>query len=268
MFRGSSAAMIIATYLIAGIFAGLIAGLFGVGGGLIVVPILVVVFQWQGFSPDILTHLAIGTSLATIMFTSVSSFLSHHRKGAVRWTVFKPMSVGIIIGAVLGVATVVQLDGELLKKLFGVFAILIALKMLLKVEITSKRALPGRGIFALAGVIVAWVSSIFGIGGGTLTVPFLSRYRMEMKEVVGTSAACGFPIAVFASISNVAMGAGVQNLPAWSLGYVYLPALAGIVLTSVVFAKLGANLAHYLPGIWLSRMFSAFLMLVGIKFLI
>ena len=260
--------MIIATYLIAGVFAGLIAGLFGVGGGLVVVPILVLAFQWQGFSPDILTHLAVGTSLATIVFTSASSFFSHHRKGAVRWSILKPMSLGIMLGAVLGVATVVQLDGELLKKLFGVFAVLVALKMMLKVEFDSKKALPGNRVFVFAGIVVAWVSSLFGIGGGTLTVPFLSRYRIQMREIVGTSAACGFPIAIFASLSNVYMGANVPGLPEWSAGFVYLPALAGIVLTSVFFAKVGANLAHYLPGTLLNRLFAVFLMLVGIKFLI
>lgn len=260
--------MIIATYLIAGVFAGLIAGLFGVGGGLVVVPILVLAFQWQGFSPDILTHLAVGTSLATIVFTSASSLISHHQKGAVRWAILKPMSLGIILGAFLGVATVIQLNGELLKKLFGIFAVLVAIKMLVKVEFDNKKNVPGSRIFVIAGIIVAWVSSIFGIGGGTLTVPFLSRYRIQMKEVVGTSAACGFPIAIFASISNIYLGEGTQGLPEWSAGFVYLPALAGIVLTSVFFAKLGANLAHFLPGILLNRLFSVFLMLVGIKFLI
>jgi len=260
--------MIIMSYLIAGIFAGLTAGLFGVGGGLIVVPILVVAFQWQGFSPEILTHLAIGTSLATIIFTSASSIFSHHQKAAVRWSIFKPMSLGIMLGAVLGVFTVVQLDGPILKKLFGIFAILVALKMLLKVEMASKKTLPGNPVFVFAGVVVAWVSSIFGIGGGTLTVPFLSRYQIEMKQIVGTSAACGLPIAIFATLSNVLIGADIPGLPEWSVGFVYLPALLGIVLTSVLFAKVGANLAHYLPGALLSRLFSVFLMLVGIKFLI
>lgn len=260
--------MIIISYLIAGIFAGLTAGLFGVGGGLVVVPILVVAFQWQGVSPEILTHLAIGTSLATIIFTSSSSLWSHHQKGAVRWDLFKPMSLGILLGAVLGVYTVIQLEGELLKKLFGLFAILVGVKMLFKVRIELKKPLPGKRVLTAVGVIIAWVSSLFGIGGGTLSVPFLSRYRLEMKYVVGTSAACGLPIALVATISNVTLGAGNDALPEWSLGYVYLPALLGIVLTSVFFARVGASLAHYLPGPLLTRMFAVFLMLVGIKFLL
>tara|TARA_R110001592_G_scaffold356543_2_gene658666 strand:+ start:36625 stop:37407 length:783 start_codon:yes stop_codon:yes gene_type:complete len=260
--------MIIASYLIAGIFAGITAGLFGVGGGLVVVPILIFIFQWQGVSPEVLTHLAIGTSLATIVFTSSSSVIKHNQKGSVLWAIFKPMSIGIMLGAVLGVFTVVQLEGDLLKKMFGVFAILVSIKMMFKVKVEKRKPLPGKPVFIFAGVIVAWVSSIFGIGGGTLTVPFLSRFRIQMKQVVGTSAACGLPIAVFASLSNIVIGSGVPDRPEWSLGFVYLPALLGIALTSIYFARVGANLAHYISGPLLTKLFSAFLMLVGIKFLI
>ncbi len=260
--------MIIASYLIAGVFAGITAGLFGVGGGLVVVPILIFIFQWQGVSPEVLTHLAIGTSLATIVFTSASSVIKHNQKGSVLWAIFKPMSIGIMLGAVLGVFTVVQLEGELLKKLFGVFAIIVSIKMMFKVKVEKRKPLPEKPIFILAGVVVAWVSSIFGIGGGTLTVPYLSRFQIQMKQVVGTSAACGLPIAVFASLSNIAIGSGIPDRPEWSLGFIYLPALLGIAFTSIYFARVGANLAHYLPGPLLRKLFSAFLMLVGIKFLI
>tara|TARA_R110001592_G_scaffold140266_4_gene361027 strand:- start:2034 stop:2816 length:783 start_codon:yes stop_codon:yes gene_type:complete len=260
--------MIIASYLIAGIFAGITAGLFGVGGGLVVVPILIFIFQWQGVSPEVLTHLAIGTSLATIVFTSSSSIIKHNQKGSVLWSIFKPMSIGIMLGAVLGVFTVVQLEGDLLKKMFGIFAILVSIKMMFKLNLETRKPLPEKSVFVVAGIIVAWVSSIFGIGGGTLTVPFLSRFRIQMKQVVGTSAACGLPIAVFASVSNIVIGSGVPDRPEWSLGFVYLPALLGIALSSIYFARVGANLAHYLPGPLLSKLFSGFLMLVGIKFLI
>ena len=260
--------MIIASYLIAGIFAGITAGLFGVGGGLVVVPILIFIFHWQGVSPDVLTHLAIGTSLATIVFTSTSSVIKHNQKGSVLWSVFKPMSIGIMLGAFLGVSTMVQLEGELLKKLFGVFAIAVSVKMMFKVHIDAKKPLPSKSVFTCAGVVVAWVSSIFGIGGGTLTVPFLSRYRIEMKQVVGTSAACGLPIALFATISNMLIGGGTEGRPEWSIGFVYLPALLGIAISSIFFARVGANLAHHISGHLLSKLFSAFLMIVGIKFLI
>lgn len=260
--------MIIASYLLAGIFAGITAGLFGVGGGLVVVPILIFIFHWQGVDPAVLTHMAIGTSLATIMFTSASSVYKHHQLGGVLWTVFKPMAVGIALGAVAGVMTAVQLEGEQLKKMFGIFAILVSIKMMFKVQPEAKKPLPEWPVLVFAGTIVAWVSSIFGIGGGTLSVPFLSRFRLQMKYVVGTSAACGLPIAVFATLSNVVVGAGVETRPEWSAGFVYLPALLAIVMTSIYFARVGASLAHYLPGALLSKLFSAFLMIVGIKFLI
>jgi hypothetical protein len=260
--------MIIIAYLIAGVFAGITAGLFGVGGGLVVVPILIFVFQWQGVSPEVLTHLAIGTSLATIIFTSSSSVIKHNQKGSVLWSVFKPMSAGIMVGAVLGVFTIVQLDGEFLKKIFGLFVILVSIKMFFKLRVEAHKPIPSNSVLILAGVVVAWVSSIFGIGGGTLTVPFLSRFHVQMRQVVGTSAACGLPIAIFASISNVLIGSGVPGRPEWSLGFVYLPALLGIALTSIYFARVGANLAHYLPGPLLSKLFASFLLLVGIKFFI
>tara|TARA_R110002167_G_scaffold236325_12_gene441535 strand:+ start:2447 stop:3229 length:783 start_codon:yes stop_codon:yes gene_type:complete len=260
--------MIIVAYLIAGFFAGITAGLFGVGGGLVVVPILVFVFHWQGVSPEVLTHLAIGTSLATIVFTSSSSVIKHNQKNSVLWSIFKPMSIGIVLGAVLGVFTVVQLDGEFLKKMFGIFAILVSIKMLFKLQVEARKPIPSKPVFIAAGVVVAWVSSIFGIGGGTLTVPFLSRFQIQMKQVVGTSAACGLPIAFFASLSNIVIGSGVPDRPEWSLGFIYLPALLGIAVTSIYFARVGANLAHHLPGPLLTKLFAGFLMLVGIKFLI
>ncbi len=260
--------MIIASYLLAGIFAGLTAGLFGVGGGLVVVPILVFVFERQGFSTDVLTHMAIATSLATIVFTSLSSVYNHQQRGAVLWPVFRPMSAGIALGAVLGVLTVVQLDGGLLKKLFGIFAVIVALRMFIKSRNPQSLALPGKPVLSLVGVVIAWFSAIFGIGGGTLSVPYLSRYRIEMKEVVGTAAACGLPIALFATIGNMLMGSDFQARPEWSLGLIYLPALLGISLCSVYFARVGAQLAHRLPPMLLKRLFAGFLLLVGLRFLV
>jgi uncharacterized membrane protein YfcA len=260
--------MIIASYLLAGIFAGLTAGLFGVGGGLVVVPILVFVFESQGFPPEVLTHMAIATSLATIVFTSMSSVYNHHKRGAVLWSVFKPMSIGIAVGATLGVLTLVQMDGWLLKKLFGIFAVVVALRMFIKSSNAQSLALPGKPVLSSVGVLIAWFSAIFGIGGGTLSVPYLSRYRIEMKEVVGTAAACGLPIALFATLSNMMVGSDFQGRPEWSVGLIYLPALVGISLCSVYFAKVGAQLAHRLPPLLLKKLFAGFLLLVGLRFLL
>lgn len=260
--------MIIASYLLAGIFAGLTAGLFGVGGGLVVVPILVFVFESQGFPVDVLTHMAIATSLATIVFTSLSSVYNHHKRGAVLWPVFRPMSIGIAVGATLGVLTLVQLDGWLLKKLFGVFAVVVAIRMFIKSSSAHSLELPGKFALSSVGVLIAWFSAIFGIGGGTLSVPYLSRYKIEMKEVVGTAAACGLPIALFATLSNAMVGSDFQGRPEWSVGLIYLPALLGISVCSVYFAKVGAQLAHRLPPLLLKKLFAGFLLLVGIRFLL
>lgn len=260
--------MVLITYLIAGTFAGLTAGLFGVGGGLVVVPILVFVFEMQGFDPLVLTHMAIATSLATIVFTSISSVLSHHQRGSVRWDVFKPTSIGIALGAVLGALTLVQIDGWLLRKMFGVFAVLVAAKMIWHSSRVSELALPNSRVLVFAGVFIAWFSSLFGIGGGTLSVPFFSRYQIEMKQIVGTAAACGLPIALFASLSNVLVGQQLEGRPEWSAGLIYLPALLGISVASVYFAKVGAQLAHRVPPDKLKLMFASFLLLVGIRFLL
>lgn len=260
--------MIIASYLLAGIFAGLTAGLFGVGGGLVVVPILVFVFESQGFPPAVLTHMAVATSLATIVFTSLSSVYNHHKRGAVLWKLFKPMSLGIALGAILGVMTVVQLDGWLLKKMFGMFAVTVALRMFFKSSDTLGLALPGTPVLVCVGGFIAWFSAIFGIGGGTLSVPYLSRFRIEMKEVVGTAAACGLPIAVFATMSNMFMGQSIAERPEWSLGLIYLPALLGVSVCSVYFARVGARLAHHLSPKLLKNLFSGFLLLVGVRFLL
>ncbi|TNC82234.1 MAG: hypothetical protein C9356_04245 [Oleiphilus sp.] len=259
--------MVLAVYMLAGACAGLIAGLFGVGGGVIVVPVLIVVFEAQHFPPELLTHMAVGTSLATILFTSLSSVWNHHRLGSVDWRLFRPLSAGIVLGSTLGVLTVLQLDGELVKKLIGGFAVFVSLKMFLQATHESSRPLPGSNILVPAGLVIGWVSAIFGIGGGTLSVPFLSRYAVIMKRVVGTAAACGLPIAIAGTATNVAMGLGLSGRPEWSVGYIYIPAVAGIVISSVYFAKLGAGLAHRLPAERLKKLFALALMIVGLRFL-
>lgn len=260
--------MIILSYLLAGVFAGLVAGLLGVGGGVVVVPILIIAFESQGISDHVLTHMAIATSLATIIFTSLSSIWNHHQNGAVLWPVFKPIGLGIVAGAILGVFTVIQLDGELLKRLIGIFAILVALKMLVKKASSGSRPIPSNASLIMAGGVIGWISSMFGIGGGTLSVPFLSRTNIDMKKVVGTAAACGLPIAVFGAATNVVLGYDVPNRPDWSLGYIYVPACLGVVLMSVYFARVGAKLAHKISSEKLRTLFAVLLLLVGVRFLV
>ncbi|MCV4284058.1 sulfite exporter TauE/SafE family protein [Pseudomonas capsici] len=255
-------------YLALGACAGVLAGLFGVGGGIIIVPVLVLSFGLQGFDASVLTHLAVGTSLATIVFTSINSVRAHHSLGAVRWPIFAWLTVGILFGAGLGSLTASYIAGPYLQKIIGVFALLVALQMALDLRPRASRGVPGKHGLTVAGVVIGWASAIFGIGGGSLTVPFLTWRSVSMQQAVATSAACGFPIAVASAISFMILGWHDPLLPPHSLGFVYLPALLGIAVTSMFFARFGARLAHKLSPRLLKRLFATLLLCVGISFLI
>lgn len=255
-------------YLLLGAAAGVLAGLFGVGGGMIIVPVLVYSFQAQGFAPEVLTHLAVGTSLATIVFTSINSVRAHHQRGAVRWPIFRALTGGILVGAVIGGMTAASLKGPLLQKIIGVFAMLMAVQMGLNLKPKASREVPGKLGLGLAGTVIGWASAIFGIGGGSLTVPFLTWRSVPMPQAVATSAACGLPIAVASALSFMWLGRHAEYLPQWSAGFVYLPALLGIATTSMFFARFGARLAHHLPAHVLKRLFALLLLGVGLNFLL
>jgi uncharacterized membrane protein YfcA len=258
----------LALYLTLGAGAGIVAGLFGIGGGLTIVPVLVITFQLQGMSEAVLTHMAVATSLATIVVTSISSIRAHHQRGAVRWELVKPLGAGIILGAVLGVNTSVQLPGPVLQLILGIFVLLVTLQMLLNIKPSAGSKPPSTPELATAGVGIGWVSAIFGIGGGTLMVPYLNWRRVVMQQAVATSAACGLPIALMGALTNIWLGWGEDELPEWSLGYVYLPAFIGIVLASYLTAPIGARWAHSLPQAKLKKIFALFLLAASIYFII
>lgn len=260
--------MTLLLYLVLGAFAGVAAGLFGIGGGLLIVPVLIFTFTLQGVPVDVLTHMAVATSLATILVTSISSVRAHQKRGAVSWVLFKPLAVGILIGAVLGVNTAVLLPGYILQIIFGVFALSVAIQMGFNVQPPQSPTDPSKKELGVAGGIIGWASAIFGIGGGTLTVPYLSWRRQEMRIAVATSAACGLPIAFMGTLTNIWVGWQAPSLPEWTLGYVYLPAFAGIIISSAPCAKLGARWAHSLPQPLLKKFFAVFLLLVGLRFLL
>jgi uncharacterized membrane protein YfcA len=254
-------------YLAVGAFAGLLAGLFGVGGGLVIVPVLAFVFRAQGVDAAVLMHLAIGTSLATIVFTSLASVHAHHRRGAVLWPVFARLVPGIVLGAWLGAAVADALPGMALRRVFGIFELVVAAQLALDLRPAPHRGLPGPFGTAIAGAVIGAVSAIVGIGGGTLTVPFLTWCNVAMKNAVATSAAAGLPIALAGAIGFLAAGWGEPSRPAGSTGYLYWPALLGIVAASMPMAPFGARLAHSLPGALLKRIFAGFLALLGIAML-
>lgn len=249
-------------YLLLGAFAGTLAGLLGVGGGLVIVPVLAILFHAQGINPTLIMQLAIATSLATIVFTSISSVRAHNKRGAVRWDLFWRLTPGIVLGAGLGALLVDMLPSATLRTIFGTFELLVAAQMGFGAKPNPHCQLKTRW-GPLVGLIIGSVSAIVGIGGGTLTVPFLVWCNVKVQQAVATAAACGLPIALAGSLAMVFTGWSEPGLPEETLGYIYLPAFIGIVASSVLFAPLGARLAHRLPAQILKRVFALFLGLLG-----
>lgn len=255
---------ILLAYLLLGAFAGTMAGMFGVGGGLIIVPVLVAIWQPEGIGGAYIMQMAIGTSLATIVLTSFSSVRAHHQRGSVQWDTFWRLTPGVVVGAWLGAVLATQMPAGILKSVFGVFELLVAAQMVFAVQASPHRSLPGAVGMSLTGMTIGGISALIGIGGGTMTVPFLSWCNVTIHRAVGTSAACGLPIAIGGAFSYLALGWDNAELPSWSAGFVYGPALAGIAVTSMLFAPLGAALAHRLSTVVLKRVFAGFLALLGV----
>ena len=254
-------------YILVGLCAGLLAGLLGVGGGLIIVPTLFFVFTWQHFPSIHIQHLALGTSLATIVITSFSSVRTHHAHGAVAWQAFQRITPGIVIGTFFGAWVAAQLSTSSLKIFFIIFTYYVATQMLLDIKPKPHRQLPGLTGLSLTGGAIGLISSLVGIGGGSMSVPFLLWCNMNMHNAIGTSAAIGFPIALTGAIGYMINGIHVKDLPAYSCGYVYLPAFLGIATASFLTAPFGAHLAHKLPVSRLKKIFALLLLIIGTKML-
>lgn len=247
-----------------GAITGFLAGLLGIGGGMVMVPFVAALLDHQGVAPAHQIQMAIATSLATILFTAVSSVRAHHRRGAVVWPVAAVLAPGIAVGSLAGAQIAGAVRGTLLAAFFGLFIAWAATRMLrpAKTQPGESSTLPGRGgMFAMGGVIGLF-SALLGAGGAFLTVPFLVGRGVRPHSAVGTSSACGFPIAFAGTIGYVAAGWNAP-LPQWSLGYVYLPALASIAAASVLTAPLGARAAHALPIARLKRVFAITLYLLA-----
>jgi len=255
----------IAAYLAAGAASGLLAGLFGVGGGVILVPALIWVLGHTEAAAEWVPHLAVGTSLATIIGTGAASARAHHRRGAVRWDLFRRLAPGIVLGAWLGATLAGLLPALWLKRVLAVFLLSVGGRLLLGQAAPAVRPLPGKRGLGLVGGGIGALSALVGIGGGTLTVPFLVRSGLDMRRAVATSSACGLPIAVAGAIGFVVIGWGREGLPAGSTGFVYWPAVLVILLASVPTAPLGARLAHRLPLVVLRRLFAVLLLAVALR---
>ena len=257
--------VLLVAWLLLGAIAGVIAGLLGVGGGIVIVPALLLLFIWQGMPVEILMHLTVATSLATIVFTSISSTLAHHRHGAVLWPMVRAMAPGIVAGSMAGAWFAHTLPSEVLRLVFGVFEILVGLQIGLGLSPAARVQLPGRKGLALIGSGIGGASTVLGIGGGTLTVPFLLWCHIPIRNAVASSSACGLPIALAGAVTLMLAGSAQPVLPPASTGYVYWPAAAAIIVASVITAPLGARLAHTLPVMTLRRIFAVVLIAIGIR---
>jgi uncharacterized membrane protein YfcA len=255
-------------YLAIGVAVGFLAGLFGIGGGMIIVPMLVFVFTAKGFPAEHLMHLSLATSMATIVFTSLSSVRAHHRHGAVDWKVARAMAPGIVVGALAATLVTAFIPTRPLAITFAIFMLYASISMFREVKPAPSRQLPGlAGLFGVGAGIGA-LSSVLAAGGAFLSIPFLVRCNVALKRAIGTAAANGFPIAVAGSAGYILNGQRVPNLPEGSLGYVYLPALAIIVAASMPIAPLGAKLAHRLPVRRLRIVLALMLLAIAIRMLV
>lgn len=255
------------TYPLLGIFGGFVAGLFGVGGGLTLVPFMYMLFVAQNFPPEHVMHLALGTSMATIVFTSISSMRAHHAHGAVRWDIVKTMAPGLVLGTFGGSLVAGQVPTGPMTAIFVVIVYYASAQMMLDFKPHAHRQLPGPGGRFAAGGVIGVISSLVAAGGGFLSVPFMLFCNVAIHNAVGTSSALGFPIAVAGAVGYLVAGWGDAGLPAYTAGYIYLPAFVGIVLMSILMAPVGAKLAHRLPVKKLKRAFGGFLALLASKML-
>jgi uncharacterized protein len=250
-----------------GMVAGLLAGLLGVGGGLVIVPALTYLFEAQGFPRQGGIQLALGTSLASILFTSLSSARAHHRNGFVDWSLVKRITPGILVGTYLGGLLASRLDSTVLKIVFTVFLFTVALQMLSGAKTRPTRTLPGVSGTTGVGLVIGGVSSWVGIGGGSMSVPFMLWCNVEPRRAVGTSAAIGFPIAFAGALTYVVNGLGARTVVPHAIGYIHLPALVGVSVVSMIMAPFGACLASRLDPVRVKRWFAGFLLVVAAKLL-
>ena len=240
-------------YLAIGAVGGFFAGLLGIGGGAVIVPFLVWLFEAQRLPREHLLHLAVGTAMATILFTSASSTRSHAARGAVRWDIWRRLTPGILFGGLLGSLVASWIPRFAFATLFAAVVYAAAVNMLLDRKPVATRSLPGAmGLFT-AGTVISAASAFAAVGGAFLSVPFMVWCNVPVIQAIGTAAAIGFPIAVAGTIGYVATGWNQVGLPPWSVGYVYLPALAGVTLASMSIAPLGVMAAHRLPTLALRR---------------
>lgn len=252
-------------YCLCGVIAGLLAGLLGVGGGIVIVPMLVYIFPTQGIPPELIHHMALGTSLATIVLTSISSARAHNSRGAVLWNVFGHITPGILIGTFTGGLIASHIPTVPLKVVFICFQTIVAIQMFSNYRPPATREMPGKLGTSFVGVVIGIISSFVGIGGGTLSVPFMTFCNIDAHKAIGTSASIGFPIALAGTLSYIIGGWSIENLPPYCLGYVNFLAFFGISITSFFTAPIGAKISHNMSIPKLKFWFACFLLCIVAK---
>jgi uncharacterized membrane protein YfcA len=247
-----------------GLGTGFLAGLLGIGGGMLMVPFITIILSGRGVGPDLSVKMAIATSMATIIFTSISSVRSHHKRGAVRWELVRGLAPGIVLGgAIASLGVFALLKGTWLALFFAAFVSFSATQMFLDRKPAPARQVPGTAGLIGAGGVIGFLSGLVGAGGGFVSVPFMTWCNVAIHNAVATSAALGFPIALANVVGYVVSGQNVQDLPPYSFGYIWLPALGVIAVCSVVTAPIGARAAHKLPVKQLKRVFASILYLLA-----
>ena len=245
-----------------GCFSGVLAGLFGIGGGVVLVPFFLFLLESRGIVNELSMLMAVATSLATMIITSVAATLMQHRLGAVIWQDVFNLSYGIVFGVVIGAVVADSISSDTLRFIFALYMLYVAIEMAVSIKIGAKFKVLGAWAKAMAGAVIGFVSAVLGIGGGTLTVPLLARHQVAMRNAVAISSACGLPIALVGTISYAILGWQKTGLPEGSVGYIYMPAFLGIVMSSMLTAPIGAKLASRLPTKQLKRYFSILLFVV------
>lgn len=255
--------------LVLGCVAGLLAGLLGIGGGLIIVPVLLTLFQFMNVPLELSMPMALATSLASIFFTSISAVFSHHKYQNIPWKIAKNLLVFVSVGGLIGSYLVSMLTVTLVINIFAGAVIVLAAYMLFSVKLNMTRRAPKNTIvYSFIGIITGIISSLMGIAGGAILVPVLTYFSIPIRQAMGVATVCGIAVAVFGASGFVLTGFALPSLPPYSLGYIYLPALLGIILSSTSFVKIGVTLAKHLPVLFLKKLFALFLICVAINMLL
>lgn len=256
-------------YALTGAFTGLMAGSLGIGGGLIVVPALVYIFHYAGvIDPSIEMHVAAGSSLAIMVFTAMASVRAHQKQGEILWSVYHRLWPGIILGTILGALLADQFSTSVLKAIFGLFLLSVAIKMLANVDIDHPHRMPKNWISSTVSVIVGLFSGLLGIGGGTLIIPYLSYGGVPTRKIPAVSALCTLTVSMIGAVLFMITGSDEANLPTYNTGYVYWPAVIWVAIPSILFAPVGAHLTYVLPEKQLKYGLIVILMLAAIDMLI